>query len=38
MRWYIGDSQTIRIWQDPWLPNGTLRNYIEGLFLPHEDD
>ena len=29
---------SIRIWQDPWLPNGTLRSYIEGPFLPHEDD
>ena len=38
MRWYIGDGQTIQIWQDPWLPNGTLHSYIEGLLLPHEDD
>ena len=38
MRWYIGDGQTIRIWQDPWLPNGTLRSYIEGPLLPQEDD
>ena len=38
MRWYIGDAQTIRIWQDPWLPNGTLRSYIEGPLLPQEDD
>ena len=33
MRWYIEDGQTIRIWQDPWLPNGTLRNYIEGPLV-----
>ena len=38
MRWYIGDGQTIWIWQDPWLPNGILCSYIEGPFLPHEDD
>ena len=38
MHWYIGDSQTIRIWQDPWLPNGTLCSYIDGLLFPHEDD
>ena len=38
MRWYIEDGQTIQIWQDPWLPNGTLCSYIEGLLLPHEDD
>ena len=38
MRWYIEDGQTIRIWWDPWLPNGTLRSYIEGPLLPHEDD
>ena len=38
MHWYIGDGQTIRIWQDPWLPNDTLRSYIERPLLPHEDD
>ena len=38
MHWYIGDGQTIRIWQDPWLPNGTLRSYIEGPLPPHEED
>ena len=38
MCWYIGDGQTIRIWQDPWLPNGTLRSYIEGPLFPQEDD
>ena len=38
MRWYIGDGQTIRIWHDPWLPNGTLRSYLEGPLLPQEDD
>ena len=38
MRWYIRDGQTIRIWQDPWLPNGTLRSYLEGPLLPHKDD
>ena len=38
MRWYIGDGQTIRIWRDPWLPNGTLRSYIEGPLPPHEED
>ena len=38
MHWYIGDGQTIRIWHDPWLPNGTLRSYIEGPLLPQEDD
>ena len=38
MCWYIGDGQTIWIWQDPWLPNGILHSYIEGHFLPHEDD
>ena len=38
MRWYIGDGQTIRIWQDPLLPNGTLRSYIESPLLPQEED
>ena len=38
MRWIIGDGQTIQIWQDSWLPNGSLRNYIEGPLLPHEAD
>ena len=30
MSWIVGDGQDIRIWQDPWLPRGTLRSYIEG--------
>ena len=38
MCWYMGDGQTIWIWQDPWLPNGTLRSYIEGPLPPHEED
>ena len=30
MSWIIEDGQTIRIWKDPWLPQGSLRNYIKG--------
>ena len=26
----VGDGQDIRIWQDSWLPHGTLRSHIEG--------
>ena len=29
MSWIVGDGQDIRIWQDSWLPRGTLRSYIE---------
>ena len=38
MTWIVGDGQTIRIWQDPWLPDGSLRSYIEGPLLPHDED
>ena len=38
MRWVVGDGWTIRIWQDHWLPNGSLCNYIEGPLLPQEED
>ena len=38
MRWFVGDGQTIRIWQDHWLPNGSLRDYIEGPLPYQEED
>ena len=30
MSWIVEDGQDIRIWQDSWLPYGTLQSYIEG--------
>ena len=30
MRWIVGDGLSIRVWQDHWLPNGSLHEYIEG--------
>ena len=38
MSWIVGNGQTIRIWKDPWLPHSSLRNYIEGPLLPHNED
>ena len=38
MRWFVGDGQTIRVWQDHWLPNGSLRDYIEGPLPYQEED
>ena len=38
MSWIVGDGQTIRIWKDPWLPYGSLRNYIKGPLLPHDEN
>ena len=38
MTWIVGDGQTIRIWQDPWLPNGSLRSYIAGPLLLHDEE
>ena len=38
MRWVVGDGWTIQIWQDHWLPNGSLRSYIKGPLLPQEED
>ena len=38
MRWIIEDGQTIYVWEDPWLPQGSLRNYIKGPLLPNDED
>ena len=38
MTWIVEDGQAIRIWQDPWLPDGSLCSYIEGSLLPHDED
>ena len=38
MSWIVGDDQDIRIWQDSWLPRGTLRSYIEGPLLCLAED
>ena len=38
MSWIVRDGQTIRIWKDQWLPQGTLRSYIKGpIFFQDED-
>ena len=34
----VGDGQTIWIWKDQWLPQGTLHNYFEGPLLFHDED
>ena len=38
MSWIIEDGQTIRIWQDPWLPDNSLRSYIKGPLFPCDED
>ena len=38
MTWIVGDGQTIRIWQDPWLLDGSLRSYIAGPLLLHDEE
>ena len=38
MSWIVGDGQDIRIWQDSWLPHGTLRSYIKGPLLCLAED
>ena len=38
MRWFVGDGHSIRVWQDHWLPNGSLREYIEGPLPRQEED
>ena len=38
LRWIVGDGQTIRIWKDQWLPQGTLRSYIEGPIHFQDED
>ena len=36
--WIVGDGQTIWIWKDQWLPQGTLCSYIEDPLLFHDED
>ena len=38
MSWIVRDGQTIRIWKDQWLPQGTLRSYIEGPIFFQDGD
>ena len=38
MRWFVGDGRIIRVWQDHWLPNGSLRDYIKGPLPYQEED
>ena len=38
LSWIVGDGQDIRIWQDSWLPCGTLRSYIESLLQCMAED
>ena len=37
MRWIIGDGQTIRVWEDHWIPSDSLRSRIVDLLMPHEE-
>ena len=37
MQWIVGDGQTIRVWQDKWLPEGTLRSRIARSLSPSEE-
>ena len=34
MQWFVRDGQTIKVWKDHWLPNGSLRDYIEAPSPP----
>ena len=37
MIWILGDNQNIRVWEDYWIPGGTLRSHIEGPLMPNEE-
>ena len=37
MQWIVGDGQTIRVWQDNWLPGGTLQSRIAGPISLSEE-
>ena len=36
MKWIIGDGQTIRVWEDHWIPSDSLRSRIVDLLMPNE--
>ena len=38
MRWIVGDGQTIRVWDDHWIPGGTLRSRIEGPLMLNDEN
>jgi len=38
MKWIEGDGQTIRVWDDHWLPGGTLRSRIEGPLMQNDEN
>ena len=37
MKWIIGDGQTIRVWEDHWIPGGPFRSCIGGPLMPNEE-
>jgi len=37
MKWILGDDQNIHVWQDNWIPEGTLRSRVVGPLLPSEE-
>ena len=37
MKWILGDGQTIRVWEDHWIPGDSLRSRIEGPLMPNEE-
>ena len=36
-KWILGDGQNIRVWEDIWIPEGTLQSRIEGPLIPNEE-
>ena len=36
MKCIVGDGQTIRVWDDHWLPGGALRSCIEGPLMQND--
>lgn len=37
MKWILGDGQNIQVWEDHWIPGGTLHSRIEGPLMPNEE-
>ena len=32
-KWIVRDGQTIRVWDEHWIPGGTLRSRIAGSLM-----
>lgn len=37
LKWFVQNGESIKLWKDFWLPNGILRNLIQGPLTREEE-